>query len=169
MKGEKYQMRSKRSSAFATATLVAVLLSAPAIAATTGSITISGTVPAATAIVVTGSTGYNNLDLAATATNLQVATVNETNNTTNGYTVTVASTNAGQLKNGTLGSVTYTAKYNSTAFTLSNAAAQVTNAPAANAIVNVSKPLTISYTGAAAGTLMTGTYSDTLTFTIAAN
>jgi hypothetical protein len=144
-------------------------LSAPAFAGTTGSVTISGVVPAATAIVVTGSTGYNNLDLSTSATNLQVASVVETNNTTNGYTVTLASQNSGALKNGTLGSVAYTAQYNGTAVTLSSSAVSVTTAPAANTVVNATKAFKVSYTGVPAANLMVGTYSDTLTFTISAN
>ncbi|MGK5088446.1 fimbrial protein [Bdellovibrionota bacterium FG-2] len=135
-------------------------------AATTGTITLSGAVAAATAIVVTPAAGYNALDLSTTQSNLNVATVREINNTTLGYTVKVASTNAGLLKNGTLGSVTYTAQYNSSGFTLSATPQTVTTSAPANSIVNVTKPLTVSYTGTAAENLMQGSYSDTLTFTI---
>lgn len=145
------------------------LMSPSAIAATSGSITISGAVSAATAIVVTSVAGFNNLDLATTQVDLSVANVREINNTTNGYTVTATSTNAGLLKNGTLGSISYTAKYNGTSFTLSTTPQTVTNAAASNVVVNVVKPLVISYTGSAPETHMVGTYSDTLTFTIAAN
>ena len=136
--------------------------------ATTGSITISGSVPVATAIVVTSVTGYNNLDLTASPVNLTVANVREINNTANGYTVTLASTNAGQLKNGT-SALAYTAKYNNVTVTLSATATTVTTSPPSTAVVNVVKPFTVSYTGAAAETMTAGTYSDTLTFTIAAN
>ncbi len=138
-------------------------------AATTGTITLSGSVAAATAIVVTGVGGYNNLDLTTSQTNLQVANVREINNTANGYTVRMSSANAGALKNGTAGSITYTAKYNGVTANLAVAPVTVTSSPAANAVVNVVKPLSISYTGVAADSLMAGTYSDTLTFTITAN
>ena len=139
-----------------------------AFAALTGSITVSGSVPAATAVVVTGVAGYNALDLTTSATDLSVASVREINNTTGGYTVTAASSNSGQLKNGSLGSVAYTAKYNGTSFSLSSTPVTVTTGAASNTVVNVVKSLQISYTGQSAQNLMAGTYSDTLTFTIAA-
>lgn len=140
-----------------------------AMAALTGSILLQGSVAAATSITVTGTGNYNALDLAVTATDLAVATVNEANNTTTGYKVTVASTNAGLLKNGTAQSLAYTAKYNGATFTLSTTPQTVTNVTSSTAIVNVNKTLTISYTGQAASAMLAGTYSDTLQFTIAAN
>lgn len=140
-----------------------------AFGALTGSITISGSVAAATAITVTSSPGYNTLDLSNSVTDLQVASVRETNNTTLGYRVTLTSANAGQLKNGSVGSLAYSAKYNGASVTLSTTPQTITNTGNSNTVVNVLKPLAISYTGAAANTMMAGTYSDTLTFTIAAN
>lgn len=146
------------------------ILSASAVAfgATTGSITISGAVPGATAIVVNSQAGYNNLDLSASPVDLQVASVREINNTANGYSVTLTSTNSGQLKNGSNG-ISYTAKYNNVSVTLSSTPSVVSTGAPSNTIVNVVKPFTISYTGAASETMLAGTYSDTLTFTISAN
>ena len=149
--------------------LVTVLISIGAQAATTGSITISGTVPAATAIVVTPVAGYNALDLATTAVDQQVATVREINNTANGYTVTLASANSGSLVNGVIGSVGYSAKYDGGSVTLSNTPQTVTNAGPSSSVVNVLKSFDVSFTGTAPEDLMQGTYSDTLTFTIQAN
>lgn len=148
--------------------LTALIMAVGAYGATTGSITISGSVPGATAIVVNSVAGYNNLDLTASPVDLSVASVREINNTANGYTVTLASTNAGQLKNGTSG-LAYTAKYNNVSVTLSATPTLITNSPPSTSIVNVVKPFAVSYTGAAAETMAAGTYSDTLTFTIAAN
>lgn len=138
-------------------------------AALTGSITISGSISAATAIVVSTVAGYNSLDLTTTATDQNVATVREINNTAAGYSVTLTSANAGKLKNGSLGQVTYTAKYNGSAVTLAASPQTVTTQGSQSAVVNVVKNFAISYTGTAAQDLMVGTYSDTLTFTIAAN
>ena len=140
-----------------------------AYAATTGSIAISGSVPASTALVLTTVSGYNALNLSVTAANQPVANVQELNNTLNGYTVTLSSQNAGTLKNGTLGSLAYTARYNNAAVTLSSTAVAITTSGATTAVVNLTKPLTVSYTGVAASDMMQGTYSDTLTFTITAN
>lgn len=138
-------------------------------AALTGSITLQGSVGAATAIVVTPQNNYNALDLATTVSNLNVANVREINNTAAGYKVTLVSANAGKLKNGTLGQVSYTAKYNGNAVTLSASPQQITNQGPQTGVVNVVKAFTINYTGTPAADLMVGTYSDTLTFTIAAN
>ncbi|MBI3557666.1 MAG: fimbrial protein [Deltaproteobacteria bacterium] len=138
-------------------------------AATSGSVTIQGTVPTVVAITVTGIAPFNALDLTTTQANLPVADVVEQSNDSLGYKVTMSSTNAGSLKNGSLGSVAYTAKYNGTTVTLSATPQQVTSTGSTTAVVNATKSLTISYTGAASASLMSGTYSDTLTFTIAAN
>lgn len=149
--------------------ILTILLSSIAQAATTGSITLQGVVPSVVSVAVTGQGTYNALNLAATQTNLLVANVQEQSNDTLGYKVTVASANAGQLKNGTLGQVTYTAQYNSVTFTLSTTAVQVTNQAAQAVVVNAVKPLTVSYTGVTAVSTMSGTYTDTLTFTVIAN
>ena len=138
-------------------------------AATTGNVTIQGAISAATAIVVTAQTGYNALDLTSVASDQVVATVREINNTTAGYGVTLTSTNAGNLKNGTLGQVPYTAKYNGTAVTLSTSPQTITTQGTQTAIVNTVKNFAISFAANAAEDLMVGTYSDTLTFTISAN
>lgn len=145
------------------------LLAFSAMAATTGNITLQGVVPAVVSVTVTGQGTYNALDLTTTQTNLTVANVQEQSNDGLGYKVTAASTNSGQLKNGAIDQVTYTAKYNGTSFTLSSTAVTVTTQGAQAVIVNVTKPLTISYIGTPNVSLMSGTYSDTLTFTIVAN
>jgi len=138
-------------------------------AATTASITLSGTVPQVISVVVAPQTGYNNLDLTTTTNNLVVANIIEQSNVTTGYSVTVSSTNSGQLKNGTVGQVTYTAKYNNVSFNLTSTPVTITNVTSQTTPANPTKPLSISYTGVAASSLMNGSYSDTLTFTITAN
>ena len=158
----------KTSKQLSLTALASLVLASSALAAVQGSITISGSVAGATAITVSAAAGSNNLDLSSSPVDLQVASVREINNTSNGYTVTLSSANAGQLKNGSSG-LAYTAKYNNVAVNLTVLPTTVTNAAPSNNVVNVVKPLTISYTGAAAKTMIAGTYSDTLTFTIAAN
>lgn len=149
--------------------LVSILAAGQAQAALTGNVTIQGTVAAATAITVTSVTGYNSLDLSSSQTNLLVANIREVNNTAAGYSVTLTSSNAGSLKNGSIGSLAYTATYDDVAVTLSSTPQTVTTGGASTAVVNTVKPFKISYTGTAAENLMQGSYSDTLTFTIAAN
>ena len=135
----------------------------------TGNIILSGAVAAATNIAVTGVVPYSALDLSVTQTNLLVANVTEVNNTTNGYTVTLTSANAGTLKNGTFGSIIYTAQYNGVSANLSTTPVNITTGAASNTVVNAIKTLKISYTGVPAASVMVGTYSDTLTFTIVGN
>ena len=142
------------------------LFAATAHAATTGNITISGSVAQQTNITVTPLTGYNNLDLSTTASDLAVADVKEQNNTNLGYKVTLTSQNAGALKNGTLGSMAYSAKYNGSSVSLSSTPVTVTTGPVVTSPVNVTKQFKVSYTGIDPATVMQGTYSDTLTFTI---
>ena len=50
-------------------------------------LTIGGMISPTTAIIATPQSGYNNLDLETTATDLHVVTVREINNTGGGYTV----------------------------------------------------------------------------------
>lgn len=146
-----------------------VLVPAVAFSATTGNITLSGTVPAVTSISIAPVAGYNILDLTATQTNTPVANVTEANNTALGYTVTLSSGNSGLLKNGALGTLAYTCKYNGNSAALSSTPVVVTTTSSQNNVVHTVKSLTISYTGISSDNLMQGTYSDTLTFTIIAN
>lgn len=137
-------------------------------AATTGSITISGVVPKVVSITVTSVAGFNTLDLTSTQTALTVANVQEQSNDSLGYSVTIASANAGKLVNGS-NNIAYAAKYNNVSFTLSTTPVTVTTQRAQTVVVNTTKPLTIAYTGVPSANMMSGTYSDTLTFTVSAN
>lgn len=138
-------------------------------AATTGTVTISGVIPASTSILVTSQAPYNSLVLSSAQTNLVLAVVNEQNNTPLGYNVTLASANAGKLKNGAIGQIVYTARYNGVAATLSVAPVNVTTQGAQLSIVNINKNFDITYAATPTASVMAGTYSDTLTFTIIAN
>ena len=64
-------------------------------AATTGTVTINGQVPATCAVVVTATAGASNIaDISAGDTDRQVATVNENCNDPLGYTMTVLGTHS---------------------------------------------------------------------------
>lgn len=138
-----------------------------AFAANTGSITISGTVPAQTSITVTPTTGYNSLDIPSGETNKTVANITEYNNTAAGYTVTLSSLNGGKLKNSSLGEFTYTAKYNNVSISLTTLPTNITTQGSQSTVINISKPLNISFP--AQTDLMQGNYSDTIIFTITSN
>ena len=141
-------------------------LSASGLAATTGTLLLSATVPSATAIVVTPVGSPGALDPTVTATDFLVANVREINNTTAGYHVTLSSANAGVLKNGTLGTIPYTAKYNGSSVVLSVTPQNITIGAPSTSVVNRLKTFSISYTGLPNDQRMAGTYNDTLTFTI---
>jgi hypothetical protein len=149
-----------------TAYALLALMSGNAMAALSGTLTLSGTVAANTAILVTPQGNYNSLNLFATQTNHVVALVNELNNTAAGYTVTLSSANAGKLVSGAF-EFAYTARYNASSVALTVSPVTITTQGAQSVVVNTNKNFDISYTGAAADTLMAGTYTDTLTFTIA--
>ena len=72
------------------------------------------------------------------------------------------------MKNGTLDELTYTLKYDNASVTLSTTAQNAKSVTAAG-VHNDSSEVSISYTGKNAEDMVEGTYSDTLTFTIAAN
>jgi hypothetical protein len=146
-----------------------MFLSSTAMAATTGAITLSGVIPKIVSIVVSPVSGYSALDLTTTTNNLTVANVQELSNVQTGYTVTLSSVNSGLLKNGSVQSVGYTAKYNGVACSLTTQPVTITSTSSATGVINVTKPFTVSYTGTPAASLVDGTYSDTLTFTISAN
>lgn len=180
----KIQYSSLRSGLFAVALTGSLVLGAgSAFAATTGDVTVQGTVDPINEITVTAETGYNTLDLSTTQTDLKVATVLEKNNDADGYTVTLESANAkantssqARLEAALAGNadvMNYSMKYGvaaaEAAVTLSSAVgsegtATVTDATAPTASSGDSKNLLISYTGA---WLKADTYSDTLTLTIA--
>lgn len=146
-----------------------LVLSVPTFAATTGSLTLQGIVPQSISLSVAAAPAASALDLSTTQVDLQVATVTEQSNSHTGYKVTVTSANSGALvRSGGTENLAYTMKYNGVAVNLATANAQVTNVATAGA-VNTSKPVTISYTGVAAASMVDGTYLDTVTLTIAAN
>lgn len=145
-----------------------VLVSSSALAATTGTLTLSGIVPAVTSIIITPAGISSALDVSTAQTALNVATVTEDSNATNGYSVTVSSVNAGKLKNGT-NLITYIAKYNAVSFVLQATPVTVTTQGAQTSVISVNKPVTIGYAATPFASVMQGTYSDTLTFTIIAN
>lgn len=135
-------------------------------AATSGTLTLSGTIATVVSVAITPQVGYNALNLAANATNQVVASVNESSNNPLGYKVKLSSANAGKLVNGS-NQFTYTARYDSVAVTLSTTPQVVTNVASQSSTVSVNKNVDVSFTGSSS--LMAGTYTDTLTVAIEAN
>ena len=150
-----------------TTTLLA--LSSFSFAATTGTLLLQGTVPQRISLVITPQAIAATLDLSTSQTDLTVASVKEQSNSKTGYKMTVASANLSKLKRTDGAEVfSYTMKYNGSAVVLTTAAG-VTITNSTGSAVNVSKNVSISYTGVAAESMVEGSYADTVTFTIAAN
>lgn len=152
-------MTKKSVAALSALALSALALSAAAQASTTGTIRLNGTVQAACTISVTDA-GVQ-LNITGGESNRQVGTVVENCNSGTGYRVTLTSANAGALKNGAA-AVSYSVSYDNQQGTLSGA--MTVDRPSAafgkQSVVAVSMP--------ANATAVAGTYSDTVTITVAA-
>jgi len=148
--------------------LLALIVSAPTMAATTGTLLLKGVVPQILDITVTPTALATTLPLQTTQNQAQVATVATKWNAINGARVTVSSANGGQLRHATITTsvVPYTL-HAPAAGTFSLATPQQFDAPIAGP-QNASQPLNINYTGVPLENLVEGNYSDTITFTISA-
>lgn len=140
-------------------------LSISGVCATSGTLLLKGQIAQAVSIAVTPESVASALDLTTTQSNTKVATVQEKSNSSTGYKVTVSSQNLGVLKNNQH-SFVYSLSYNGLAL---NLASPVTQTNSASSAVTVNKDVKISYTGVPADQLVAGDYTDTITFTIAAN
>lgn len=154
-----------------------LLVAMPAFGATTGSVTPRGTVPSILEVTVTPTAGFNSLDLTTSATDVQIAQVNERTNNKAGYTISLDSTNgiAGSLGTGRFKStdvtntdtLDYTIKYAGNAAALTNGSATVTDSNSKTTGTGVTKAVQVSYDGSSLF-MAADTYEDTLTFTITA-
>lgn len=142
----------------------------PAVAATTGQVTITGNVPIACSLDVQQEAGANSIpDISAGHTDRHIATVTETCNSPDGYTVTMSGGNSGDhtgmfVDNVSTDSHPFTVKYNGVPVPPGGL---VTDSPIT--VFGVQKAVDITYP---ADETLTGTvadtYEETLTFTISA-
>lgn len=148
------------------ALLLTWLLSSSSFAALTDTLSLSASVAETVSIEVTAGSGASNLDLETTAADLVIASVNEKSNSNTGYTVNIVSDNLGALKrSGGTETFGYALKLGSTSLNLSTVAGHtITHSSAA--LADVTNDVKISYTGVSNATMVEGTYSDTVTFTI---
>jgi hypothetical protein len=144
------------------------LITSSALAATTGSLLIRGSVPALLSIDVTPTALATTLPLDTTQTGAKVATVNEKSNSNSGYQVSISSANLGKLVHESVASsfINYSLSYDGSSIDLANGQ---TYTFASASSVDTNKDIEISYTGVPHESLIQGDYSDTVTFTIAAN
>lgn len=169
-------MQQSKFNKFFAIVLAAVVLNASLGAATSGTVNLSGVVPAILEVSVTATSAAGNLNLVSVVSDLQIATVVERSNKRAGYKITLSSANAAAQgasapffsSAGSADTLSYAISYNGAPVTFAGgAAAEVTDASAKTAALGASKPVTISYDGTGSF-LDEGTYTDVLTFTIIA-
>ena len=144
---------------------VGVSLPGFAAAGDSGALQLHGLVPLACSIQVDPTQAATSLDLSSSYTDVAVASVTETCNSSTGYTIEVYSLGNGSFL-GELDAVSYVLKYDETEADLSSSGVLVSNAAVRTGPTGVTKAVTVSY--AAATSQSGGTYVDTLVFTVAA-
>ena len=139
----------------------AALLSTPALAQSNGAVALKGTVPL---VCTVGVTDMNqSLNLTGGESNKSVGSIVENCNSGTGYNITVSSSNAGKLKaaSGTA-EISYTVGYDGQSGGLTS------NMTVARSGAQFSKTSALNVTVPANAQAIAGSYSDTVTITIAA-
>ncbi len=143
-------------------------------AATTGNLIISGTVPVILDVAVLAAAGSTSLDLTKNETDLHIGDVVERSNVITGYTVTVSSANASTgaphfkgADPSNTDTLDYTLKFDGSPITFTGGSALISDVTSKTATLGSTKALNLSYDGTS-DFLNADSYSDTLTFTIAA-
>lgn len=134
-------------------------------AATTGTLLLKGVVISTVSLTVTPESIASALPLNITQNRTKVGSVHEESNSGRGYKVSITSTNGGKMvhESQANSSLSYRMLYNNQNVNLQSGQTFSYSDPR----VNTDRDLRISYSGN--GALADGSYSDTLTFTIAAN
>lgn len=150
------------------AVLATVAISTHAMAATTGTLLLKGTVPRLLSIEVNAEAIASTLPLDTTQADTLVAVVNEKSNSKTGYNVSISSANSGELvhESDSSSTIAYSLKYDGQTVDLSSGDNFVHAFPTG---ANNDRDVEISYTGVPHENLVEGDYTDTVTFTIAAN
>ena len=142
------------------ASILALAAVHPAVAATSGSVKLQGSVALNCSVEVNDL--KQALNLVGGESARQVGTVVETCNSGTGYSISISSANGGTLKNENNGSVSYRVGYDGQ----NNELTTAMSVPRATAQFGKNVPLTVSLNGS--DKAIAGSYSDTLTITIAA-
>lgn len=138
-------------------------------ASQSANLNLSGSIGDNVAISVTPNANASSLVLTSSAVDTVVASVSETSNAANGYTILAKSSNGGKLVHTTDAShfVSYTIKYGAgSSVTLSSTDQTVKTQSTGGTYSGVSSNVSISYTGVSASSKKAGSYTDTITFTI---
>lgn len=148
--------------------LTALAFTFSSIAATTATLNLKGTIDEKMSIEVQNDTAALDLDLTVDASGVKIAEVVEKSNRKAGYKVGISSANNGILKNGTDDEVLYSLTYDGQSLLLdgSDEIVYANERALGNGEV---RDIAISYTGEDEENLVSGDYTDTVTFTISAN
>ncbi len=149
--------------------LLAIGFLGSTLAATTGTLVLTGTVPQVLSITVTPLGIASILDLTTTQTDLTVGNIQEDSNSNTGYKISASSANNMKLiRSGGTEFIAYTFKYGATAYVLTPSDQVVKTVGTAGVYSNTTAAK-ISYTGVASASMVQGSYTDTITLTIQAN
>jgi len=148
--------------------LALTLTTASAFAGTTASLVLKGVIAPILDISLTSESLATNLPLDQQVSNQKVGTLTEKSNSGSGYKVTALSTNRGKLVRGndSANGIDYQLTYNGNSVTLSSSTASTVGTYSSRG--SSDRELKISYSKPA-DYLPAGEYTDTVTFTIAAN
>ena len=151
-------------------TLALTTLSLSTFAATSGSLNLSGSVSPKLSIVVNPNAASTTLDLSTSQSNLLVGTTLEKSNSKTGYTISVRSANGGKLgheESNPADVLAYTMNYGSFSGSLTTSDQTAVDVNSTQ-IGGLSRDIKINYTGLAPEDMKSGSYADTVTFTITA-
>lgn len=137
-------------------------------AATTATLNLKGTIDEKMSIEVQNDTEALALDLTVPRSNFKIAEVVEKSNRKAGYKVSISSANGGKLKNGTDDEIEYDLAYDGVALLLDGTDVQ-THANERALGTGLVKEVAISYAAQVEEDLVSGDYTDTITFVISAN
>jgi hypothetical protein len=160
----------------------ALLVAAPAYAATSAGITLTGSVQQILNLTVTATTAASSLDLTAVASGLKIATVLSESNKTTGYAVSVSSANQAATQctvtsgpcfyspvgGGAGSNMPFTLSRNTVNVAFTGATGQFVSTTARSVLGGDAYDAKISYDGVSAALPQATNYTETLTFTISA-
>jgi hypothetical protein len=150
-------------------TAIVLLASATTFAASSGELTISGTVSAVNDIIITPKAAATALNIIGGESAKSVATVSETSNSVTGYTISMRSANGGLLVNldNDTKSTSYQVSYNGGDYLSLSTVDQPVKSTSTSELVTESSDVSVNVS--AYGTAPAGTYEDVITISIAAN
>lgn len=149
--------------------LIGLLTSSTLFAASSGTLTLSGTVAAVNSVTVVPNSSNNlSIDIVNGQTAFNVASVTEWSNSLLGYKIQLSSLNSGELKSGSVVGTTYTLSYDGSIY--STPSTTPTNVRSVNSLTQLTSHTSpVLITVIANPNALAGTFTDTVTISIVAN